>query len=240
MSEESDAHPDSAEGALPRFPSAGAKPEAGTWSVGDIANGHVLGPDNTWHPLPVSRQPNARTGVPRWAIWIGVAVIGVLMAVGAGDAEFEKAPVAGGCAALAGSDSVKKMSCADARAALRVTSVHKGAKDGDDACAQDAEATSFYSYSSEYMFVGVRNFVLCTRSEPPRLGECAHRESADSVVGKIRRVPCTSGDAQFRVTKVEHGVSPDAACIGDSLADQTYVFGKPGVLPDALCLASLG
>src|SRR5689334_13244212 len=103
------------------------------------------------------RYSNRRIG-RRIAIFVTFTAIGLGVAYVAGHQASDRAPAVGDCAARASGDKIKKVSCDDDAAEFRVTSRVDDATDGNEACANDPKATSYYSYESGPDIV---KFVLC-------------------------------------------------------------------------------
>jgi hypothetical protein len=127
----------------------------------------------------VSRIPAATKGSPdgvrpptyrqrrrsRWwiqgAILVALAMGGLAYEYEQGHEESTNAPKVGECARKLGKNTIERVDCADPRALLRVTSRVDDTTDGESACADDQEATSFYSFDASSHGLSVTSFVLC-------------------------------------------------------------------------------
>jgi len=110
--------------------------------------------------------------VPFWrrrgVVRLGALGFGALVAIGGAFGTFQQAsdaaPDVGECAQAfesSSDESIRKVSCNDARAVYVVTSRADGIENGDKACAADMRATSYYVESVSSGDISVGSFVLC-------------------------------------------------------------------------------
>lgn len=90
-----------------------------------------------------------------------VGLVGMGIAYANGQRESAAAPTVGQCAKVVGKDSVERVACTDPAATLRVTTRHEDTADGEAACANDSEATSYYTFEEKSRGSTLVSFVVC-------------------------------------------------------------------------------